>query len=271
MALLNNRNIFAQELMKLGWTPVMAAGFTGRAGAESSWNPRAIRKNDAGPGKHSYGAFQWNRERLAGLQRFAAEHGIKDWRGDIRIQARFVDHELKTTHKRFWGELKNSTNVAQAAKVAVKFAAPQGSYVQKNGKITWTPTKALGWNHTLKNATNVAKAIGADPNTFIGTQFQADAVSDVGGTMYGDFKPNPQAAIDNAPSNEPGYGIPTEGNVPTTTSPAPGATSPGNPAAALVNGLSSIVSGAKPQAPAPMSLGEMAAMFRPKLNFSGLI
>ena len=60
-----------------GLTPEQASGMVGNLMQESgpNLNPAAIRKNDAGPGLHSIGIGQWNRDRLEAMQKFSGQSG----------------------------------------------------------------------------------------------------------------------------------------------------------------------------------------------------
>lgn len=112
---------------------------------ESGLNPLAINKNDAGKGKHSYGIFQWNRDRLAALQRFGGDN----WQ-DVRVQAKFFAQEARGSEKRYGDRLLNAATDEEAAKAAISMARPQG----------WTaanPTAGHGWNNTI----NWTKNFGA--------------------------------------------------------------------------------------------------------------
>ena len=62
-------------LEEQGYTDKQASGIVGNLMQESGpkLNPNAMRKNDAGPGNHSVGIGQWNRERLAAMQKFTGE------------------------------------------------------------------------------------------------------------------------------------------------------------------------------------------------------
>lgn len=60
-----------------GFTPEQASGLVGNLMQESGQHldPAAMRENDAGPGNHSMGIGQWNRERLARMQEFTGASG----------------------------------------------------------------------------------------------------------------------------------------------------------------------------------------------------
>ena len=58
-----------------GYTAEQASGIVGNLMQESGakLNPGALAKNDAGPGNHSIGIGQWNKERLAAMQKFTGQ------------------------------------------------------------------------------------------------------------------------------------------------------------------------------------------------------
>jgi len=75
---------------KHGWTPAAAAIAAAQVNAESSFNPKAERLNDAGPGLPSEGLGQWNRNRLAALKKF----GGANWQ-DKNVQMEFYAREAE--------------------------------------------------------------------------------------------------------------------------------------------------------------------------------
>lgn len=70
-----------------GWSHEAAAGITANLEKESGFDPTAL-----GDGGQSHGIGQWNKERFAALQQFAASRG-KEWT-DYQTQLAFVHHEL---------------------------------------------------------------------------------------------------------------------------------------------------------------------------------
>jgi hypothetical protein len=102
--------------MDKGWSREQAAGIVGNLQQESgpNLNPRAVNKNDAGPGLHSYGIAQWNKERFENLKRFAKERGTS-W-DDFYTQMEFVHYELTQGEKKRVGEkLRKIKDAAEAA------------------------------------------------------------------------------------------------------------------------------------------------------------
>ena len=100
-----------------GLTAEQAAGIVGNLQAESgqNLNPNARRDNDAGPGLHSYGIAQWNRDRWNGLNAFARERG-KPW-NDFDTQLEYIWHELNGRESAALQRLRATTSAADAAAV----------------------------------------------------------------------------------------------------------------------------------------------------------
>lgn len=96
-----------------GYTPEQAAGIVGNLVNESGLRVDARNKNDGGPGKDSVGIAQWNRERLAGLDRYASERGTS--RYDFTTQLGYVDYELRNNESRAGSMIRNSSSAADAA------------------------------------------------------------------------------------------------------------------------------------------------------------
>lgn len=121
-----NAATIRRVLKSEGFSDIAIAGALGRLRAESSLDPNALRKNDAGPGKHSYGLLQWNRERFSGLKAFAQKAG-RPW-NDVETQARYFAAEAKGLNgEGKWGKkLLNAKNTTQAAQAAISMARPQG-------------------------------------------------------------------------------------------------------------------------------------------------
>lgn len=103
--------------MSKGWSREQAAGIVGNLQAESTknLNPKAFGRNDAGPGLHSYGIAQWNRDRFANLQNFARSRGT-NW-NDFNTQLEFIHHELNGSERRAGNNLRRATTAEQAAAI----------------------------------------------------------------------------------------------------------------------------------------------------------
>ncbi len=110
---------------KKGLSDIAAAGFVGGLMGESDMNPRAIRKNDAGPGLHSRGFGQWNRERWEGLQKLAAERGTS-W-DDVDTQLEWGWQEMNTTEAGTLTRLRAAKDIDEATDAAIMYERPEGS------------------------------------------------------------------------------------------------------------------------------------------------
>lgn len=161
-----NAGVIAGTLSKAGLTDVQVAGVMGRLQQESSLNPNARNKNDAGPGLDSYGIGQWNRDRLDNLGGYAKALG-KD-KSDLATQAGFVAHEMfgskdsRVSGKYGAGsesyagkQLSKATTIQESAKAAMHYERPQG-YTRSN------PTAGHGFSNTVSYANNFAKGAGLD-------------------------------------------------------------------------------------------------------------
>lgn len=134
--------------VKQGWTREQAAGIVGNLIEESRLNPQARNPNDAGPGLHSEGLGQWNRERLARLKQF----GGAKWQ-DFDVQLAFVQHELTTTEAAAGARLKSSRTVADATAAMIGYERPQGWTSEK-------PQGGMGWANRLAHAESLFGEIG---------------------------------------------------------------------------------------------------------------
>lgn len=141
-------NIIKTALADEGFSPLAISASLARFASESSFNPRAINKDDAGPGKDSIGFNQWNQGRLANLKRFASQRGTSIY--DPDTQARFYAAEVKGDfggqEAKYGSKLLAATNPTEAAEAVTSLARPRG----------WTPSNpsgGLGFKRTL-NLTN---------------------------------------------------------------------------------------------------------------------
>ena len=119
-----NASLIRRVLQEEGFSDRAIRASLARMKQESNFNPLAINKNDAGPGKHSRGIFQWNRERLSALQNFARNRD-EDWQS-VETQARFFAHEARGSEKRWGSRLLAATTDEEAAKAAISMARPAG-------------------------------------------------------------------------------------------------------------------------------------------------
>lgn len=142
---MDNAQLAMQYFQSQGWTPAQAAAIVGNLQQESysRLDPNALRKNDAGPGNHSMGIAQWNRERLGALRDFAKQQG-KPW-NDFQTQLEFVQSELTGTESRVGKALKGAGDISAATAAFVGYERPQGWSLDN-------PTGAHGWESRLANA-----------------------------------------------------------------------------------------------------------------------
>lgn len=129
-----------------GLTQTQASGLVGRWVQESGVRSDGPAGDTEIPGG-SQGIGQWNRERLAALQAFAAKKNLP-WR-DFDAQVDFAAHELNTTEKKYGDRLRASTTVEDATAAAMGFERPRG----------WTdanPKGGHGWSNSLAAAQRIA-------------------------------------------------------------------------------------------------------------------
>lgn len=112
--------------MSKGWTKEQAAGIVGNLQNESgkNLNPSAIARNDAGPGLHSYGIAQWNRNRYAGLSEMARKSN-KQW-NDLQLQLEYVHWELNNSEKGVGNALRKAKTPGEAAIAMSKYERFRG-------------------------------------------------------------------------------------------------------------------------------------------------
>ena len=104
-----------------GWSDEQAAGIVGNLAHESKLRTTALNPNDGGPGAHSVGIAQWNRDRLDRLKAF----GGANWQ-DYNTQLAFVQHELNTTESAAATRLRGATDVHSATAAFASYERPQG-------------------------------------------------------------------------------------------------------------------------------------------------
>lgn len=190
---MDNAQLAMQYFQSQGWTPAQAAAIVGNLQQESysRLDPNALRKNDAGPGNHSMGIAQWNRERLGALRDFAKQQG-KPW-NDFQTQLEFVQSELTGTESRVGKALKGAGDISAATAAFVGYERPQGWSLDN-------PTGAHGWESRLANASalygNGKPAYSAGPGRGSmagyrtpGTYSGGEYVPGVEKTFYADDSP----------------------------------------------------------------------------------
>lgn len=121
-----NAEIAMKYFMSQGWTREQAAGIVGNLQNESGrgLDPNAFRANDAGPGQHSRGIAQWNRDRLANLAAYAKK--VKRPWNELQTQLEFIQWELSSTHKAAGKRLKAATTADEAAVAFTYYEAFRG-------------------------------------------------------------------------------------------------------------------------------------------------
>ena len=102
-----------------GYTKNQAAGIVGNLVNESKLNPKAIARNDAGPGKDSEGIAQWNKERLAALKTYADSKSRAYT--DFQTQLEFVDIELNGSERGAGRALRAAGTVEDATVAMTKY------------------------------------------------------------------------------------------------------------------------------------------------------
>ena len=190
---MDNAQFAMQYFQSQGWTPAQAAAIDGNLQQESysRLDPNALRKNDAGPGNHSMGIAQWNRERLGALRDFAKQQG-KPW-NDFQTQLEFVQSELTGTESRAGKALKGAGDINSATAAFAGYERPQGWSLDN-------PTGAHGWESRLANASalygNGKPAYSAGPGRGSmagyrtpGTYSGGEYVPGVEKTFYADNSP----------------------------------------------------------------------------------
>lgn len=252
---LANRGIIADEMRKAGYPEVAIFGALARVSRESSFNPNALNRNDAGPGLHSRGLAQWNRDRLSGLQSFANEAGTS-WT-NARTQARYMVHEFQTTHKFAGDRLKNAKTTEDAVKAMMMYENPKGASKRINGKTVWTPENGSAYDKTLALAGKYAKEGGLDSSVVSMADPYINA--NVDSKSYNAEKSSQNSVIEAAQAfNNSVAENAGQRDDSTTTST-----------------ISDMLKGFMPKAntkpaPAPPSIQELAQAFAPKLQWASL-
>lgn len=106
-----NEDFVMNYLMKeKGLNVTQASTFAAQFKGESGYNPNAFHANDAGPGKHSYGMGQWNRDRADALQEHFRKTTGKDMSqlsdvDKMKGQMDFAVNEAKTKYGKAFGEI----------------------------------------------------------------------------------------------------------------------------------------------------------------------
>jgi hypothetical protein len=103
----SNETKILQQLMNEGASPKQAATLAADFKGESSYNPRGVSPNDAGPGKDSIGLAMWNRKRSADMQASVSGMAGKPYSqispDDLmRYQTTYAHREAQTQYGSAW-------------------------------------------------------------------------------------------------------------------------------------------------------------------------
>jgi hypothetical protein len=132
--------IVINGLVKRGYSPHEAAGIAGNLAQESNFdtsiqeiNPQTESARKQGGG---FGLAQWtSKDRKQGLFNMAQVRGVPV--DDLDLQLDYLDHELKTTHKKALKALKGTTNPRHAAFVFSKYyEAPSPKYANNAKRMS---------------------------------------------------------------------------------------------------------------------------------------
>lgn len=165
--------------MSKGWSKEQAAGIVGNLQNESGkdLNPSAIARNDAGPGLHSYGIAQWNRNRYAGLSEMAKRQN-KQW-NDLQLQLEYVHWELNNSEK-------GAGNALRKAKTPGEAAIAMSKYERFRGYELGTGSPEV--RSRMANAAALAGSYGQTPvSTGSGSASMVDAFGYVRNKESGGF------------------------------------------------------------------------------------
>ncbi len=109
-----NTKIAMVFLTRSGWTSMQAAAIVGNLTAESYLNPRTPRGDDG----TAMGLAQWRNERLKKFTEIIGKHCET---ASLEEQLRFVDWELRNTHKKAGNLLKTATHLPDAVHIVDKY------------------------------------------------------------------------------------------------------------------------------------------------------
>jgi len=118
-----DRPLYVKKVLEsLGWKDYQAAAMVGQFMQESYTD---LRCSVWGDHHTAFGIAQWRGQRLADLEHFA--NNLDKPIGDLDTQARFVNWELLMGSEISVGkELKVTTNIDDALKVAIAYERPRG-------------------------------------------------------------------------------------------------------------------------------------------------
>lgn len=109
-----NSKIAMESLTKKGWTRMQAAAIIGNLTAESYMNPNTPRGDEG----TAMGLAQWRDERLTKFIEIIGKHCEG---ASLEEQLRFVDWELKNTHKKAGDLLKTAPDIEVAVAAIDKY------------------------------------------------------------------------------------------------------------------------------------------------------
>lgn len=123
-----------------GWRNFQSAAVVGNLMQESFSSLRTDIYGDSGT---AYGIAQWRHDRLEKLKEFAEQRRLP--LDDLRLQAEYVDWELRNTEKSVGDQLAKTTTIEEALRVAIAYERPRGYTKQE-------PEKGDGWQARTNNA-----------------------------------------------------------------------------------------------------------------------
>jgi len=146
-------------LMEEGLTRDQAIGMVANLTAESALRTDAINRNDGGPGKHSEGLAQWNRNRLDNLKNFAGVP-VNTATSDIPFdtQLRYIAHEFKGSGGNGGGSEGAAWNKMQSAN-NLQEATIAGNYYERFKDYTDPPSSTNEVGHRIKIANELVNRL----------------------------------------------------------------------------------------------------------------
>jgi hypothetical protein len=124
-----NQQVALNYFVRKGWTSNQAAAIVGNLTAESYMNPHTPR-GDKGT---AMGLAQWRDERLAQFEKIIGKHCE---RASLEEQLRFVDWELRNTHKKAGDLLRAAPDLEAAVAVVDKhYERSAGIHLQRRIKF----------------------------------------------------------------------------------------------------------------------------------------
>lgn len=123
------KSLIYTELKNLGLNNVQIAGAIGSLGGESHERLEADLYNESGSG--AYGIAQWLGPRYRNLLKFSKDNGLNYKTPEA--QAKFLAHELKSTHKGVLNKMLKTNSISEAAEVWTrKFEIPSEKEIRNS-------------------------------------------------------------------------------------------------------------------------------------------